>query len=360
MIGIAFMCYIKCIKHKKDDCMKLSIIVPVHNMAEDGKLAFCIDSLLNQTINEYEIITVDDASTDSSLTVLREYEKKNPDKIKVIALKENHRQGGAKNYALDICRGEYIGFIDSDDWILPDMYERLINAAETENADIAACNLTLVHEKSFIPNENLHSFEYDISGELTEDKKKSIILKHGALVTKVYKRHIFEEPKLRFPDHMFYEDNAIGVEVMFRAKRIAYIDEPMYFYYQHLGSTVHTISLDRCKDRMEAMRIMLKLAKEGNYFDGFIKEFEYRYATLFYRNTLFSYMQGNGHHSFSFIKAMGKEMKETFPEFEKNELYLRNVDSEERKFMSLQQKSTLLFMLYYKALWTYRRIRYGK
>lgn len=340
--------------------MKLSIIVPVHNMAEDGKLEFCLDSLINQTIAEYEIIAVDDASTDSSLEILREYEKKNPGKMKVIALSENHRQGGAKNYALDVCAGEYIGFIDSDDWILPDMYERLINLADRENADIAACNLTLVHEKTFNPGENLHSFEYDVSGEMTDDKKKSIILKHGALVTKVYKRHIFEEPRLRFPEHMFYEDNAIGVEVMLRAKRLVYVDEPMYFYYQHSASTVHTISFDRCKDRMEAMRIMLKLAKDGKYYEKFYKELEYRYATLFYRNTLFSYMQGKGKKSIAFIKAMGKEMKDTFPEFEKNELYLRDVDKEERKLMSMQQKSTVFFIIYYKALWTYRHIRYGK
>ena len=76
--------------------MRLSVIVPVYNMEADGKLAYCMDSLVNQTISDYEIIAVDDASTDGSLSVLREYEKNYPGKVKVLALQENHRQGGAR------------------------------------------------------------------------------------------------------------------------------------------------------------------------------------------------------------------------------------------------------------------------
>jgi len=77
--------------------MKLSIVVPVYNMVEGGKLKFCMDSLLNQAMEDYEIIAVDDKSTDDSLMILREYEKKYPQKVKVIASPENRRQGGAKN-----------------------------------------------------------------------------------------------------------------------------------------------------------------------------------------------------------------------------------------------------------------------
>ena len=119
--------------------MKLSIIVPVYNMVADGKLEFCMESLLSQTIEDYEIIAVDDKSTDNSLEVLRRYETQYPDKVKVIASPNNRRQGGAKNLGLRTAAGEWLGFVDSDDWISHDYYEKLLAKAEATGADIVGC-----------------------------------------------------------------------------------------------------------------------------------------------------------------------------------------------------------------------------
>ena len=130
--------------------MKLSIIVPVYNMAHDGILEFCLDSLLHQTISDYEIIAVDDKSTDDSLKILREYEEKNPGVIRIIASENNRRQGGAKNLGLLKAVGEWIGFVDSDDWVSPDYYEKLLNRAEETGADIVGCNYNYTSEHSFI------------------------------------------------------------------------------------------------------------------------------------------------------------------------------------------------------------------
>ena len=95
-------------------------------MVAGGKLDFCLQSLVDQTIEDYEIIAVDDKSNDDSLRALREWETKFPQKIKVIASPENRRQGGAKNLGLAAVSGTWIGFIDSDDWVTPDMYEKLL------------------------------------------------------------------------------------------------------------------------------------------------------------------------------------------------------------------------------------------
>ena len=128
--------------------MKLSIIVPVYNMASDGKLNYCLDSLAAQTISDYEVITVDDASTDESFSILLEYEKKYPGKFKAVHSEVNKRQGGAKNIGLSLAKGEWIGFIDSDDWILPTMYEKLIGRAEETGADMVGCDYCLTDEHS--------------------------------------------------------------------------------------------------------------------------------------------------------------------------------------------------------------------
>ena len=128
--------------------MKLSIIVPVYNMASDKKLEYCMDSLVNQSMEDYEIIAVDDCSTDDSLAVLQDYEQRFPDKVRVIHSEVNRHQGGAKNIGMRLAQGDWIGFIDSDDWIASDMYSKLIARAEETGADLVGCDYCLTNEHS--------------------------------------------------------------------------------------------------------------------------------------------------------------------------------------------------------------------
>ena len=340
--------------------MLLSIIVPVFNMAADGNLEYCLNSLLAQTVKDYEIIAVDDASTDRSAEILKEYEQKYPDRFHALYLKQNRKQGGAKNAALEICQGEYIGFVDSDDWVMPDMYERLIALAKENDAQIASCDLGYVYEHTMKMGKRIPGMDPKNTGELDPEKRKGLILESGALVTKVYRRELFFEPKLRFPEHMFYEDNAVGTELFMRAGKVAYLPEAMYFYYQRNVSTVHTVSEEKCRNRMEAMRIMLRKAREGGYFDAYRTQLEYKFTRLFYLSTLFSYMQGSQKKRIGFISELGKEMKRTFPDFQENLLYKDCTDPEERKMVSVQQKSTKTFFLYYQLLWSVRSWKRGK
>lgn len=337
--------------------MKLSVIVPVYNMAAGGKLEYCLNSLVTQTITDYEIIAVDDCSTDNSLEVLRTYEKKYPEKFRVIASPVNKKQGGAKNLGLKEARGEWIGFIDSDDWITPDFYEKLLKKAEETGADMVGCDYHLTGEHSMEIGQVVHNNHPDQTGILDKEKYRSLILDSGSLVVKIYKRHIILDYPNRFPEGIFYEDNAISNSWMLRAKHFEYIQEPMYYYYQHDTSTVHTITKKRCEDRMEAARVMVREAKEFGFLEEYYAEIESSFTTLFYVNTLFSYMAGVKKTEYSFVKAMGKEMKETFPGFMENPYYLQRVHEEERKLIRMHMKSTLYFMLYYKLLWAYRNFR---
>ena len=337
--------------------MKLSVIVPVYNMAADDKLTWCLNSLVGQTISDYEIIAVDDHSTDNSLTILREYEKNYPDKFKVIASPDNRKQGGAKNLGLAVAKGEWIGFIDSDDWITPDFYEKLLARAEETGADMVGCDYHLTGEHSMKIGQIVHNNTPEQSGELTAEKYRSLILDGGSLVVKIYRRHIILDYPNRFPEHIFYEDNAISNSWMLRAKHFEYIEEPLYYYYQHDISTVHTITKKRCEDRMEAERVMVREARQFDFLKDYYPEIESSFTTLFYVNTLFSYMAGVKNKSYRFVKALGKEMKETFPGFMENKYYTQRVHEEERKLIRMQQKSTLYFMLYYKLLWSYRNLR---
>lgn len=337
--------------------VKLSIIVPVYNMAADGKLEYCLESLVKQKVKGYEIIAVDDCSTDNSFEILKAYEKDYPDRFRAIHSEVNKHQGGAKNIGLKASKGEWIGFIDSDDWITDNMYERLIQRAEETGADLVGCDYCLTGEHSMKVGQVVPNNKAGQSGVLNDEKKRSLILDGGSLVVKIFKRSMIIESELWFPEDIFYEDNALGNSYLILAKHFEYIEEPLYYYYQHDTSTVHTISEKRCEDRMEAGRLMLEEAKRHDYFEDFKPELEYSFTLLFYINTLFTYMAGVNKTRYGFVKAMGKEMKNTFPKFQNNPYYLERTHEEEKKLIRMQQKSTLFFMLYYKLLWAYRKWR---
>ena len=191
--------------------MKLSIIVPVYNMVSGNKLTFCMDSLLSQKLDDYEIIAVDDCSTDNSLDVLRSYEERNPEKVNVIQSPVNKHQGGAKNLGIKAAKGEWITFIDADDWISPDMYDRMLKKAEETGADMVGCNLTLVDSQTYEVSDIVErNGNKDQSGILDHEKKKSLILDGGRLVAKIFKRDIILKNELFFPENIFYEDNALS------------------------------------------------------------------------------------------------------------------------------------------------------
>lgn len=337
--------------------MQLSIIVPVYNMAADGKLNYCLDSLIAQTISDYEIIAVDDCSTDHSMDILKEYERKYPDKFIAIHSPVNKHQGGAKNIGIRRAKGEWIGFIDSDDWIVPDFYERLIKKAEETGADVVGCDYCLTEEHSMKVGRIVPNNRMEQTGVLDDEKKKSLILDGGSLVVKIFKRERILKDGLFFPEDIYYEDNALGNSYMILANHFEYIPEPLYYYYQHETSTVHTISPKRCEDRMEAARVMIEDAKRFGYFEKYHAELEYSFILLHYINTLFTYMAGVKPTRYRFVKNMGDEIKRYFPDFQNNPYYRSRTHEEEKKLVAMQQKSTIYFMVYYKLLWTYRKLR---
>lgn len=340
--------------------LELSIIVPVYNMAGDGKLEYCINSLLNQTISNYEIIAVDDKSTDNSLEVLYKLKEQHPDKIRVIESEENGRQGAARNKGIDAAMGEYLGFMDADDWVLPDTYECALKKARETGADVVGFDMCKVYEHTMIPTERISCNTLDQTGVIDHDRRASLILKSGPFSTKIYKREFFENPPFRFCEKMAYEDNAAIVDLAMRMKHFEHIPEVKCFYYQYLESTTHHVSMKGINDRINAMRYLMKSAKEHNVVDEFHDELEFLYATRFYSTTLFSYMQSDLKKSIGFVRNLGREIKSLFPDFMNNAAFMGALDTEQKEWIRLQQKSTFLFFVYYNLKKYYRKIRYGK
>ena len=337
--------------------MKLSIIVPVYNMAGGGKLKFCLDSLVNQTISDYEIICVDDASTDNSVEVLEQYSLEYSDKLCYVVHEKNKRQGGAKNTGLTLATGEWVGFIDSDDWIAPDFYEKLLRKAEETGADMVGCDYSLVHDHTYEVGQVIQNNTLDQTGVLDEEKHKKLILRSGSMVIKVYKRQVIVENHLDFPEGIFYEDNCAGPVWSTYFTHFEKVEEPLYYYYQHDTSTVHYVTEAKCRDRMIAGELLLKEFRNRDLLDKYREEVEYRFTELYFENTLFSYMLGTKKKRFAFVEELKQGMLKVFPQFQGNAYYQRLAEQEHKDMIALMINNTAKFFVLYRCKLFVRKIR---
>lgn len=341
--------------------MELSIIVPVYNMAADGKLNYCLDSLLRQRIQDYEIIAVDDASTDNSLEILRDYEMHFPECFRVVCNEQNKRQGGARNEGLKVAKGKWIGFLDSDDWVAPDCYEKLLKRATETGADMVGCDYSLVTEHTMTPGKVIQNNTPEQTGILTEEKHKALFMRPGSMVIKIYLHDVIRKHGLCFPERMFYEDNCAGPVWSLYFTHFEKVEEPLYFYYQHEASTVHFITEEKCRDRMRAAELLYEESLKRGVDRQYGSELEYRFTELYYAITLFSYLSGVKHPRLSFIKELREGMEKHFPHFQENPYYREYTGQEEQRLIEMQSKSDLRFYWYYRCrllIWEIRKSRH--
>ena len=218
--------------------MKLSVIIPVYNV--EKYLAECIDSLLNQTLRDMEILLVDDGSTDASGQIADNYAARRPDMIRCLHV-TNGGQGRARNFALPLARGEFLGFVDSDDWVEPSMYEELIAAAEQSGADIAACDFL---ERYADGSEN------EVPGAF-QDHPLSFA---GSCCNKVFRTSLLSG--LRFPEGLWYEDFYFSAMALIRAEKTAYLREPLYIYRRGQPSTMHNTNARKNLDMLQILDML--------------------------------------------------------------------------------------------------------
>lgn len=242
----------------------ISIIVPVYKV--EKYLDKCINSLVSQTYKNLEIILVDDGSPDNCPQICDEWAKKD-NRVKVIH-KENGGQGSARNSALDILSGNYICFVDSDDWVDENYIELLYSSMVEFNADISICGLkeifentkkvkihTVVSDTKFIDANNLFQNAYT--------NQNTYCL---GPCNKLYKSFIFKD--LRFPKIRMYEDSAIYLNIFQKAQKIVLIPNAPYNYLIRKSSTMHNeLTPSRSESMFAQNDVRLKFLKDNNYID---------------------------------------------------------------------------------------------
>ncbi len=231
--------------------MKLSIIVPVYKVEE--YLGECVDSLLSQTIDDYEIILVDDGSPDNSGKIADEYAAANPDMIRVLHI-DNGGQGRARNFALDIAKGDFVGFVDSDDWVTHDMYEKMYTRAAETGADVVVCDF-------------MERFADGRESTLPASLQDNWLGSAGSSCNKIFRRSLVGE--LRFPVGLWYEDFYFSAVMLLRSKHTEFIAEPLYIYRRGQESTMHNNNAAKNLDMLTIMDMLEKEMLPTGYKDDF-------------------------------------------------------------------------------------------
>ncbi len=296
---------------------KVSIIVPVYNV--ENYLEICLDSLVNQTLKEIEIIIVNDGSPDNSQKIIDKYAKKYPQKIKKF-IKENGGLSDARNYGLQHATGDYIAFIDSDDYVDEDMFAKMYNKAIENNYDIVVCNLKYIYEdtnKIELVNSNIKE---DIENK--EDIKKLLINIYPSACNKIYKKEIFAN-NFRFKKGILFEDVEFTCRLIPKINKLGVVKDYFLNYTQRTG-TISKKANVKIFDYISNMNGIIDYYKKNNYYDEYFEELEYCYVRYLYATFI---KQAALLEKKDFIKAVNEainNVKKNFPNYRKNKYFLSN------------------------------------
>ncbi len=271
----------------------ISVIVPVYNV--ENYLERCIRSIINQTFKDMEIFLIDDGSTDKSGDICDYYSKVDP-RINIIH-KKNEGLAATRNLGIEISKGEYLIFIDSDDFINKDMIMCLYKKSKKYNADIVSCQYRKVLENEIIDeNQSIESNDrlftnIEAIEEYLENKNECEKIFHTVIWNKLYNKRIFKN--IRFPSGKLYEDGYVTYKLLYLANKVVSIDEVYYYYYHRLGSIMNRgftekelLSYDDWKEIFHFIQSKEDIRKlEGKAAENYINKHIKLYVDIYDKNS---------------------------------------------------------------------------
>ena len=271
----------------------ISIIVPCYNV--ENYIDRCLKSITEQTIgiSNLEIILVNDASTDGTLSKLKEWEKRYPENITVITYDTNLRQGGARNVGLSYASGDYIGFVDSDDFLEKQMYELLLKGIEESGCDVARCMYVRDSGSSAGCGRTKGKPEFRVVRCFEEDdlfymptiSATEADCEYGGIPTMLFKRSLIYDHDISFPEGISYEDNYwLGV-VQLYISSMCVIDKVLYHYYVNNDSTTMKKNDMRQLERLDIEVALLEEYKRRGAFKPFYFRIMADFIQRYYLNT---------------------------------------------------------------------------
>ncbi len=244
----------------------VSVIIPVYNVRD--YIRKCLDSLETQSYKALEVIIVNDGSPDDSLEIIQEYTAKNAN-FHCYTI-ENRGQGGARNFGLEQATGDYVMFLDSDDYIAPNCVEALVRALENTGSDMAAANYYEVREDGSIIALQKNSYKNAITDLAAEPE---ILFNSVAPWGKLYKRELWKD--MEFACRVWYEDMRLTPKLYLRAKKVCYIEDPLVYYVQRSGSTMNNKNFRRNLEVISAFEDLLGYYREQGAYETYQDALEF-------------------------------------------------------------------------------------
>lgn len=255
------------------DDVKVSIIIPAFNT--EKYLPKCLDSVVNQTLNDIEVICIDNNSTDNTLKIFNEYAEKDH-RIKVISNNENKGAASSRNLGLDNASGEYVGFVDSDDFIELEMFEKLYDAAKAKDLDMCMCKISIFEDGTDNFDDDMWYFALNSFNQLEKDVFDHHDTKEfmGEIsvtpYNKVYRKSVIDENNIRFPLGVLFEDEAFFYNTYLHSKRVSVLPETLYYYRtKREGSLVEQTEDRDFSSIVEVFKIIRNIFIETNNFDEY-------------------------------------------------------------------------------------------
>lgn len=293
---------------------KVSVIVPVYNV--EKYLAKCLDSLVSQTLDEIEIIVINDGTKDNSQTIIDSYVKKYPSRVYAY-FKENGGLGDARNYGLQFAKADYIGFVDSDDYVRADMFEKLYGSAINEDADLVLCDIEYVWENS--------QERKGLKGLVQVDGveiRKSVFLSPLFAWNKLYRKELFTTYNLKYPKRLWYEDIPVTIPLFAFANKISYVDEVLIYYVQRDSSIMASKNTSKMRDIFVVLKQVYDFYQSYNLLEKYHIELEYLFIEQLMLYGSFRFYRSNS--SFKLMYEALNVMRNYFPNWRKNR-YIRTL-----------------------------------
>lgn len=282
---------------------KISVIIPAYNTEE--YMEECLDSLLQQTIGDLEIIVVNDGSTDGTHDILERYGAEYPEKIKVFH-KENGGQASARNLALKHAKGEYLGFVDSDDWIDLDMYEVMYNKAKEEDADIVICDMV-----DHYPNETI----YHKASRFTDKFRVT-----PSACNKIFRREFAEG--VTFPEGLWYEDFEFTTKQLMKTEKISVVHEGFYHCHCREVSTMNNNNAHMNKDILTVIQNIDAFAVEKGWAEKYADVIEYLYIDHILITTINRLEAQKNKDKRRIINYLRKEVLKRYPNYHQDKVFV--------------------------------------
>ena len=313
---------------------KVSVIVPIYNV--EKYLEKCINSLLSQTLEDIQIILVNDGSKDNSGNIAKEYEKNNKNGV-IYVEKENGGLSDARNYGLKYATGDFIAFLDSDDYIEKNAYEEMYNKAIEENADYVECDF--IWE---FPNKIRVDKQYPY-----KNKKEMLSFVRVVAWNKLIKRQLITDNNLEFPKGLRYEDVEFTYKLIPFINKFAYVDKPFIHYVQREGS-IANVQNERTAEIFTVLDNVIEFYKKKNIYEEYRDELEYNYARYLLCSSLKRMCKIKDKTiREKLLTESWERLNSNFPNWKEN-VILKTVNIGKNKYMRTVNKST--YKIYSKIL----------